>query len=53
MKTLADLLASGHPETAIVGVPLATLRAWSRQVPAVASTPVTPLAVAAMPSAAA
>ena len=53
MKTLADLLAAGHPDTAIVGVPLATLRAWSRQAPAVASTPIAPLVAAAMPSAAA
>jgi hypothetical protein len=53
MKTLADILASGHPENALIGVPLATLRAWASQVPAVASTPIAPVVAAVMPSAAA
>ena len=53
MKTLADILASGHPDNAIVGVPLATLRAWASKSPAVASTPIAPIVAAVMPSAAA
>lgn len=53
MKTLADILSSPHPDTAIVGVPLAALRAWAGQLPAVAATPVAPIVSAVVPSAAA
>ncbi len=50
MKTLADILASGHPDNAIVGVPLATLRAWACQAPVLASTPIAPIVAAVLPS---
>ena len=53
MKTLADILASSHPDNAIVGVPLATLRAWAAQLPAVATTPVAPIVATVPPSVAA
>lgn len=49
MKTLADILASAHPDNAIVGVPLASLRAWALQVPSVASTPIAPIVAAVVP----
>ena len=53
MKTLADILASPNPGNALVGVPLATLRAWAAQLPAVASTPVAPIVAVVPPGVAA
>lgn len=53
MKTLADILASGHPDTALVGVTIGTLRALAAQMPAVAATPVAPVVAAMLPSVAA
>ncbi|MBB6503202.1 hypothetical protein F4693_000151 [Sphingomonas endophytica] len=53
MKTLADILASPNPGNALVGVPLATLRAWAAQLPAVAATPVAPIVAFVSPGIAA
>lgn len=42
-RTLSDLLSAGHPETALVGVSIAALRAWVAKEPALAALAISPV----------
>ncbi|TCP30707.1 hypothetical protein [Sphingomonas sp. BK235] len=52
-QTLSDLLSAGHPDTAIVGVTLGTLRALLAAPAAAAGIAVAPIVAAVTPTAAA